>query len=85
MKYVFRRNSSVGAMDAESDEQFLRDCFLDTGDLESLIDSDNPKRIVVGRVGAGKSALLARLLETQSNAFELRAETLSLSLSLIHD
>lgn len=79
MKYVFRRNSSVGAMDAESDEQFLRDCFLDTGDLESLIDSDNPKRIVVGRVGAGKSALLARLLETQSNAFELRAETLSLS------
>jgi hypothetical protein len=58
MKYVFRRNSSVGAMDAESDEQFLRDCFLDTGDLESLIDSDNPKRIVVGRVGAGKALYL---------------------------
>ncbi|MGF6637035.1 P-loop ATPase, Sll1717 family [Paraburkholderia sp. MM6662-R1] len=79
MKYVFRRNSSVGAMDAESDEQFLRDCFLDTGDLESLISSDDPKRIVVGRVGAGKSALLTRLLETQTNAFEVRAEALSLS------
>ncbi|WP_423392486.1 P-loop ATPase, Sll1717 family [Burkholderia sp. LMG 21824] len=79
MKYVFRRNSSVGAMDAESDEQFLRDCFLDTGDLESLVNSDDPKRIVVGRVGAGKSALLTRLLDTQSNAFEIRAETLSLS------
>ena len=66
-------------MDAESDNQFLRDCFLDTGDLESLTDCDDPKRIVVGRVGAGKSALLARLLETQSNAFEIRAEALSLS------
>ncbi len=79
MKYVFRRNSSVGAMDAESDEQFLRECFLDTGDLESLINSDDPKRIVVGRVGAGKSALLTRILETQSNAFEVRADALSLS------
>lgn len=79
MKYVFRRNSSVGAMDAESDEQFLRDCFLDTGDLQALTNSSDPKRIVVGRVGAGKSALLRRLLETQSNAFEVRAEALSLS------
>ncbi len=66
-------------MDAESDERFLRDCFLDTGDLESLADCDDPKRIVVGRVGAGKSALLTRLLEVQANAFEIRAESLSLS------
>lgn len=56
MRYVFRRNSSVGAMDAESDERFLRDCFFDTGDLAALVDCENPKRIVVGRVGAGKSA-----------------------------
>jgi hypothetical protein len=62
MRYVFRRNSSVGAMDAESDEKFLRDCFFDTGDLPALVDCGDPKRIVVGRVGAGKSALLSRLL-----------------------
>lgn len=79
MRYVFRRNSSVGAMDAESDDRYLRDCFFDTGDLQVLADCENPKRIVVGRVGAGKSALLARLLEDETNAFEIRAETLSLS------
>jgi hypothetical protein len=79
MRYVFRRNSSVGAMDAESDERFLRDCYFDTGDLAALLDCDDPKRIVVGRVGAGKSALLARLLSDQSNAIEIRAEALSLS------
>lgn len=79
MRYVFRRNSSVGAMDAESDERFLRECFLDTGDLAALIDCDEPKRIVVGRVGAGKSALLGRLIEVQEHAYQIRAETLSLS------
>lgn len=66
-------------MDAESDERFLRDCFFDTGDLAALLDCDDPKRIVVGRVGAGKSALLARLLAEQSNAIEIRAEVLSLN------
>ena len=53
--------------------------FFDTGDLAALVDCDDPKRIVVGRVGAGKSALLARLLTDQSNAIEIRAEALSLS------
>jgi len=28
-------------MDAESDEKFLEDCFLDTGDLEVLIDCED--------------------------------------------
>lgn len=79
MRYVFRRNSSVGAMDAESDDRFLRDCFFDTGDLGALADCEDPKRIVVGRVGAGKSALLSRLLEAQSNAYEIKAEELSLN------
>lgn len=78
MRYVFRRNSSVGAMDAEADERFLKDCFLDTGDIDSLLDCEDPKRIVVGRVGAGKSALLSRLLDVQQNAIEIRAEALSL-------
>ena len=79
MRYVFRRNSSVGAMDAESDDRFLRHCFFDTGDLAALTDCENPKRIVVGRVGAGKSALLSRLISEQTNAIEIRAEALSLS------
>ena len=79
MKYVFRRNSNVGAMDAESDEKFLEDCFLDTGDLEVLIDCEDHKRIVLGRVGAGKSALLTKLKERSSNVHEIKAEELSLN------
>lgn len=79
MKYVFRRNSSVGAMDAESDEKYLEDCFFDTGDYSVLSDTEDPKRIVLGRVGAGKSALLAKLKNSSEHALEIRAETLSLN------
>jgi hypothetical protein len=78
MRYVFRRNSSVGAMDAESDEKYLKECFFDTGDLDILLEPAESKRIVLGRVGAGKSALLSRLRETSENAYEIRAEELAL-------
>lgn len=66
-------------MDAESDEKFLEDCFLDTGDLDVLADCEDHKRIVLGRVGAGKSALLAKLKEKSSNVHEIKAEELSLN------
>ena len=50
-RFVFQRNDSLGAADAESDSKFLGDCFVDTGDLETLRDSENPKCILVGRTG----------------------------------
>ncbi len=78
MRYVFRRNSSVGAMDAESDDKFLRDCFFDTGDFGVLTDCEDPKRIVLGRVGVGKSALLSRVRDNCEHAYEIRAEDLAL-------
>ncbi|MDR7048873.1 hypothetical protein J2X54_001321 [Duganella sp. 3397] len=65
-------------MDAESDVRFLNVCFFDTGDLGVLIDCDEPKRIVLGRVGVGKSALLSRVRDTCDHAYEIRAEDLAL-------
>jgi len=79
LKHTFRRNSHIGAMDAESDHKYLKECFFETGDLQVLQDCNEPKRIVVGRVGTGKSALLGRLLETFPNAIEVKAEDLSLN------
>jgi hypothetical protein len=66
-------------MDAESDHKYLKECFFETGDLMVLQDCSEPKRIVVGRVGAGKSALLGRVLEQSTNAIEIKAEELSLN------
>src|SRR5689334_22778791 len=62
-KFKFRRHASIGSAAAEEDEKFLSACFVDTGDLSTLIDCRDPKRIILGRTGSGKTALLNRLTE----------------------
>ncbi|MBP1316588.1 DNA repair protein [Herbaspirillum sp. 1130] len=77
--FRFKRNDTVGTADAESDDQYLSSCFVSTGDLDTLRDSTDPKRIIVGRTGSGKSALIRRLREVEDNVIELPPQNLSLS------
>ena len=57
-KFTFRKHATIGAAAAEEDAKFLSECFVDTGDLEVLLDCSDRRRIILGRTGAGKSALL---------------------------
>ena len=59
--FVFKKHMSIGAADAESDEKFLNDCFVDIGDYEVLCNTDAHQCIVLGRTGVGKSALLEKI------------------------
>jgi hypothetical protein len=59
--YKFKKHDNIGAMDAEHDERFLEECFIDNGDLSTLVNVSNPKCIILGRTGSGKSALLLSL------------------------
>lgn len=77
-KFKFRRHASVGAAAAEEDEQFLSECFLDTGDLATLIDCGDPRRIVLGRTGIGKTALLNEVSK-KKEAIVISPESLSFS------
>lgn len=77
--FRFRKNDRVGEAAAEADDKFLFDCFVDNGDLDVLRDCSAPQRIIVGRTGAGKSALL-RVLEThEEHVISLAPEQLALS------
>ena len=69
--FKFKKNSNIGAAAAEDDIHYLDKCYVSTGDLEVLTDSNNPKRIVIGRTGSGKTALLTKLRETQRNVIEI--------------
>jgi hypothetical protein len=60
-KFVFRSLDTIGYPDALEDDEFLKNCFVDSGYLEILRNTQRPERIVLGRTGAGKSALLERL------------------------
>ena len=79
INFRFRRNDTVGTADAESDDRYLSDCFVQTGDLDALQDISNPKRIIVGRTGSGKSALIRKLREVEENVIELPPQNLSLA------
>ncbi len=76
---IFKRNIDIGAADAESDGTFLDECFVDNGDLDALMDCDNPKCIVLGRTGAGKTALLLQVQKQCEHVVELSPEALALS------
>jgi hypothetical protein len=76
IKFKFRRHSTVGAAAAEEDGKFLGQCFVDTGDIATLSNCKEPNRIVLGRTGVGKSALLIKLIE-EKEAIVINPESLS--------
>ena len=59
--FIFRENYKIGYLDAESDQSTLKECFVDYGMLD-MLRGDGPERVVIGRTGSGKSALLEMLL-----------------------
>ena len=67
--YIFRKNSQIGNLDAEYDT-FLETCFLETSIFSNLLSFENsldfPKRVVIGRTGSGKTALLKQLAENKN-------------------
>lgn len=79
VNFRFRRNDSIGTADAESDDKYISDCFVETGDLDALLDFSSPKRIIVGRTGSGKLALVRKLKEVEENVIELPPQNLSLA------
>lgn len=79
MKYRFRSHDHIGAADAESDQSFLRDCFVDTGEIDLLLDCGDHRRIVLGRTGAGKTALLTHVAEKANGVMNIKPESLALA------
>ena len=78
-KFRFRQLDTIGVAAAEEDFDFLKDCFVDTGHLRVLSDCADPRSIVVGRTGSGKTALLKRLSESEERVIDIRPESLALS------
>jgi hypothetical protein len=78
-QFRFRRLDNIGVADAEDDQAFLANCFVDTGVVDSLRNCSDPRRIVLGRTGSGKTALLLRLTETTETVIQVRPESLALA------
>jgi hypothetical protein len=79
-EFRFRKNDRIGAAAAEDDLEFLKCCFVDTGDLDIIKNIDDNRQIVLGRTGSGKSALLAVLQEEKKDrAIPISPDNLALT------
>ena len=84
-KFVFQKNDEIGSAAAEDDAAYLSRCFVDTGDLSKLCDCENPRRIIVGRTGSGKSALISELVTKNARCIQLQPHSLALNFIATND
>jgi hypothetical protein len=78
--FRFKSTDNIGAAAAEDDAEFLKTCFVDTGALKILEDLEDRRLIVLGRTGAGKSALMTTLAERQpGRVIQISPEHLALT------
>lgn len=63
---VLRRGVGIGTGNAETDDEFLFECFVEYPPVEDCRRPSSPVMVVAGRTGSGKTAIL-RYLEIQSN------------------
>ena len=66
-QFVFKKQDSLGANGAEDDKKFLANCFVDTGDYDLVKDFEDRHCLILGRTGAGKTALLTKLQEDKGD------------------
>ena len=68
---LISKNASIGAVDAYEDTEYREECFVDPGWLGEARDSQSRRSVVLGRTGAGKSALLLALGRAEENVIEV--------------
>ena len=76
--FVFKRSMNLGTGTAESDGEFLAECFVETPEYKTLVDYDDHRMIILGRTGAGKTALLKTITRKVDIFIEIRPDTFSL-------
>src|ERR1700745_2516376 len=55
---VLRAGMTIGRSDAESDDEYLFDCFIHYPPVEQCIRIQSPTMVIAGRTGSGKTAIM---------------------------
>lgn len=70
------KDGVLGGLSAESDP-LLQDAFIDTGARGTILDTNSPRFLVLGRTGSGKTALF-KSIENEPNMGRLDPDALSM-------
>lgn len=76
--FMFKRSMTVGSGTAESDGEFLDQCFVRTPEFETLLDYSDRKMILLGRTGSGKTALLKMVKKNVDYFINIKPDTFAL-------
>jgi hypothetical protein len=78
-QFKFTKTDTIGAADAIDDAAYLQKCFVDTGLVDVLASCSDTRRILVGRTGVGKTALLQRVADSPGQVITIEPDNLALS------
>ncbi len=77
---TLRKDLEIGVMDAEYDDEFLFECFVEPFALSELKRSGSPKMLLLGSTGIGKTALIRNIeKDCKKNASLVDLKEMSLS------
>jgi hypothetical protein len=64
---MLRKGIGVGTGNAETDDDFLFDCFVEYAPFEECRRPQSPGMVIAGRTGAGKTAILRYIEDTSKH------------------
>jgi len=76
---VLRRGVHIGSGNAESDDEFLFDCFVNHPGVERALSLENAGMVLAGRTGSGKTAILRHVEERAHQCTSLDPLDMALS------
>ncbi|WP_123906295.1 DNA repair ATPase [Sphingorhabdus sp. YGSMI21] len=74
-----RQGMSIGTGNAETDDEFLFDCFVNHGSKFEFEKCSSPRMIIAGRTGSGKTAILRQIYHEAEHAVELDLTEMSMN------
>ena len=76
---VVRPGMKIGSVDAEHDDEFLFECFVDHPAVSTCVSLKAPGMIIAGRTGSGKTAVIRYIEKTQHETTLIDPFEISLS------
>lgn len=76
-KFRLRKGLKIGDLAAENDK-LLNKVFIDQGHIDSLLETDDPCFLILGRTGSGKTALIKQIKASAEHVSLLNPEELSM-------
>jgi hypothetical protein len=74
---LIQYDTRIGSIQAENDDEFLFECFVDNRALSIALDVDSHGSIISGRTGSGKTAIL-RYIEKKKRNYRIEPSEMAL-------